>query len=149
MPPFQRLKDDENERLSLSWDLNRTLSKINYRIHTDAIKAKLIPSEISKAQAAVTYASEADLLNVALFSCTAKEWRDANPKLKGNIRDHASIEQLLVLANIESMNADVARKRVDGVVEQPLGTPRVGNAGCPLGGGAHSSSTCRSAPPID
>jgi len=103
---FQRLKDDENERLSLSWDLNRTLSKINYRIHTDAIKSELIPAEVSKAQAAATYASEADMLNVALFSCTAKEWRDRNPNLKGNIRDHSSIEQLLVLANIESMNAE-------------------------------------------
>lgn len=103
---FQRLKDDENERLSLSWNLNRTLSKINYRIHTDAIKAELIPAEISKAQAAITYASEADLLNVALFGQTAKQWRDANPQRKGNIRDHASIEQLLVLANIESMNAE-------------------------------------------
>ena len=103
---FQRLKDDENARLSLSWNLNRTLSKINYRIHTDAIKAELIPSEISKAQAAITYASEADLLNVALFGCTAKEWRERNPDQKGNIRDQASIEQLLVLANIESMNAE-------------------------------------------
>jgi len=103
---FQRLKDDENTRLSLSWNLNRTLSKINYRIHTDAIKAELIPAAVSKAQAAITYASEADLLNVALFGQTAKQWRDANPKLKGNIRDHASIEQLLVLANIESMNAE-------------------------------------------
>ena len=103
---FQRLKDDENSRLSLSWNLNRTLSKINYRIHTDAIKANLIPAEVSKAQAAITYASEADLLNVALFGCTAKEWRDGNPYLKGNIRDQASIEQLLVLANIESMNAE-------------------------------------------
>ena len=103
---FQRLKDDENSRLSLSWNLNRTLSKINYRIHTDAIKANLIPAEVSKAQAAITYASEADLLNVALFGCTAKEWRDGNPDLKGNIRDQASIEQLLVLANIESMNAE-------------------------------------------
>ena len=103
---FQRLKDDENERLSLSWNLNRTLSKINYRIHTDAIKAELIPAEVSKAQAAATYANEADLLNVALFSYTAKEWREDNPALKGNIRDQASIEQLLVLANIESMNAE-------------------------------------------
>ena len=103
---FQRLKDDENTRLSLSWNLHRTLSKINYRIHTDAIKAELIPSEISKAQAAMTYANEADLLNVALFGCTAKEWRERNPDQKGNIRDQASIEQLLVLANIESMNAE-------------------------------------------
>lgn len=104
---FQRLKDDENERLSLNWNLNRTLSKINYHIHTDAIKDQLIPAQVSKAQAAMTYASEADLLNVALFGQTAKQWRDENPDLKGNIRDHASIEQLLVLANIESMNAEL------------------------------------------
>ena len=103
---FQRLKDDENSRLSLSWNLHRTLSKINYRIHTDAIKSELIPAEISTAQAAMTYASEADLLNVALFGCTAKEWRERNPDQKGNIRDQASIEQLLILANIESMNAE-------------------------------------------
>jgi hypothetical protein len=103
---FQRLKEDENRRLSQAWDLNRTLSKLNYRIHTDAIKAHLIPAEITAAQASVTYASEADLLNVALFGQTAKHWRDANPKLEGNMRDHADIEQLLVLANIESMNAE-------------------------------------------
>ncbi len=103
---FQRLKDDENQRLSLSWNLNRTLSKINYRIHTDAIKENLIPAEVSASQASFTYASEADLLNVALFACTAKQWRDANPRLDGNIRDHATIEQLLVLANIEAMNAE-------------------------------------------
>jgi hypothetical protein len=103
---FQRLKEDENRRLSQAWDLNRTLSKLNYRIHTDAIKAHLIPAEITAAQASVTYASEADLLNVELFGQTAKHWRDANPKLEGNMRDHADIEQLLVLANIESMNAE-------------------------------------------
>ncbi len=103
---FQRLKDDENRRLSLAWNLNRTLSKLNYRIHTDAVKAHLIPPEVTPAQAAFTYATEADLLNVALFGRTAKEWRDANPRLDGNIRDHASIEQLLVLANIEGMNAE-------------------------------------------
>ncbi len=103
---FQRLKDDENRRLSLAWNLNRTLSKLNYRIHTDAIKANLIPPEITPAQAAITYASEADLLNVALFGLTAKQWRDANPKLDGNMRDHATIEQLLVLANLESLNAE-------------------------------------------
>lgn len=103
---FQRLKEDENRRLSLAWNLNRTLSKLNYRIHTDAIKAHLIPLEITPAQAAITYANEADLLNVALFSQTAKQWRDANPTLEGNIRDYASIEQLLVLANIEGMNAE-------------------------------------------
>jgi hypothetical protein len=103
---FQRLKDDENRRLSLSWNLNRTLSKLNYRIHTDAIREHLIPQEITPAQAAITYATEADLLNVALFGLTAKQWRDANPKLDGNMRDHATVEQLLVLANIEGMNAE-------------------------------------------
>ncbi|MBK6743981.1 MAG: KilA-N domain-containing protein [Hydrogenophilales bacterium] len=103
---FQRLKDDENRRLSLSWNLNRTLSKLNYRIHTDAIKANLIPAAVTPAQAAVTYANEADLLNVALFGLTAKQWRGANPKLEGNMREYASIEQLLVLANIEAMNAE-------------------------------------------
>ena len=109
---FQRLKDDENERLSLSWNLNRTLSKINYRIHTDAIKDQLIPTQVSNTQAAMTYASEADLLNVALFGQTAKQWRDTHPDLKGNLRDHASIEQLLVLANIESMNAEFIHMRL-------------------------------------
>jgi len=103
---FQRLKDDENRRLSLSWNLNRTLSKLNYRIHTDAIKANLIPAAVTPAQAAITYATEADLLNVALFGQTAKQWRDANPKLEGNMREYASVEQLLVLANIEAMNAE-------------------------------------------
>jgi len=103
---FQRLKEDENHRLSLAWNLNRTLSKLNYRIHTDAIKAHLIPSEVTAAQAAMTYANEADLLNVALFGNTAKQWREANSTLDGNMRDHATIEQLLVLANLESMNAE-------------------------------------------
>jgi len=103
---FQRLKDDENRRLSLAWNLNRTLSKLNYRIHTDAIREHLIPPEITPAQAAITYATEADLLNMALFGRTAKEWRDANPDLDGNMRDHATVEQLLVLANIEGMNAE-------------------------------------------
>jgi hypothetical protein len=103
---FQRLKDDENRRLSLAWNLNRTLSKLNYRIHTDAVKARLIPPEVTPAQAAITYASEADLLNVALFGLTARQWRDANPKLEGNMREYATIEQLLVLANIEGMNAE-------------------------------------------
>lgn len=103
---FQRLKDDENRRLSLAWNLNRTISRLNYRIHTDAIKAHLIPALVTPAQAAITYASEADLLNVALFGQTAMQWRDANPRLDGNMRDHASIEQLLVLANIEGMNAE-------------------------------------------
>src|SRR6266571_3215044 len=103
---FQRLKEDENRRLSLAWNLNRTLSKLNYRIHTDAIKAHLIPPEVTAAQAAITYATEADVLNVALFGHTARQWRDANPELDGNMRDHATIEQLLVLANLESLNAE-------------------------------------------
>lgn len=103
---FQRLKEDESRRLSLAWSLNRALSKLNYRIHTDAIKEHLVPAEVTPAQAAITYASEADLLNVALFGQTAKQWREANAGLDGNMRDHATIEQLLVLANLESMNAE-------------------------------------------
>lgn len=106
---FRRLKDEESRRLSQAWNLNRTLSKLNYRIHTDAIREHLIPPEITPAQAAITYASEADLLNVALFGQTARQWRDANPALDGNMRDHADIEQLLVLANIEAMNAEFIR----------------------------------------
>jgi hypothetical protein len=104
---FQRLKEDENRRLSLAWNLNRTLSKLNYRIHTDAIKAHLVPAEVTPAQAAVTYANEADILNVALFGQTAKQWRDGNSNLEGNMREYATIEQLLVLANIEGMNAEL------------------------------------------
>jgi hypothetical protein len=103
---FQRLKEDENRRLSLAWNLNRTLAKINYRLHTDAIQAHLIPAEVTPQQAAFTYATEADLLNVALFGQTARQWRDANLGKDGNMRDHASLEQLLVLANIENMNAE-------------------------------------------
>ncbi len=106
---FQRLKEDESQRLSLAWNLNRTLSKLNYRIHTDAIKDHLIPPTVTAAQAAITYANEADVLNVALFGKTAKQWRETNPKLDGNMRDHATIEQLLVLANIEGMNAEFIR----------------------------------------
>ena len=106
---FQRLKDDENNRLSLAWNLNRTLSKLNYRIHTDAIKAHLIPAAITPEQARITYANEADVLNVAMFGQTAKAWRDAHPKAAGNMRDEAGIEQLLVLANLESLNAEFIR----------------------------------------
>jgi len=106
---FQRLKEDENSRLSLEWNLNRTLSKLNYRIHTDAIKQIIIPENITKEQAIFIYSSEADMLNVALFGETAKQWRDANPNTDGNIRDQATIEQLLVLANIESMNTEFIR----------------------------------------
>jgi hypothetical protein len=102
---FQRLKEDETKRLRLGWNLQRTLAKVNYRIHTDAIKEKLIPQTLTKTQINLTYANEADMLNVALFGITAKEWRDANPALDGNIRDHAQIEQLVVLSNLESLNA--------------------------------------------
>jgi hypothetical protein len=102
---YQRLKEDENERLQLSWNLQRTLAKVNYQIHTDAIKENLIPKEITKQQAIFVYANEADLLNVALFGITAKEWRTNNPDLKGNMRDDATLEQLVVLSNMESINA--------------------------------------------
>lgn len=109
---FRRLKEDENRRLSLAWNLNRTLAKLNYRIHTDAIKDHLIPAALTPEQISMTYASEADVLNVALFGQTAKQWRDANPALEGNMRDYAAIEQLLVLANIEGMNAEFIRMGV-------------------------------------
>ena len=102
---FQRLKEDENSRLQLEWNLQRTISKINYRIHTDAIKENLIPSEITNKQSNLVYANEADLLNVALFGLTAKEWRDTNTDKNGNIRDYANLEQLVVLSNLESINA--------------------------------------------
>lgn len=102
---YKRLKSEENSRLSLNWNLNRELSKLNYRIHTDAIKANLIPPELTQMQMAYTYASEADLLNVVLFGKTAKQWRNEYPEETGNIRDQATIYQLLVLANMESYNA--------------------------------------------
>ena len=102
---YQRLKEDENDRLKLDWNLQRTLAKVNYHIHTDAIKENLIPKEITKQQAGLVYATEADLLNVSLFGLTAKEWRDANTDKKGNVRDHATLEQLVVLSNLESINA--------------------------------------------
>src|SRR5690606_16379918 len=102
---FQRLKDEESDRLKLDWNLQRTLAKVNYHIHTDAIKENLIPKEITRQQAGLVYATEADLLNVALFGFTAKEWREANTDKKGNVRDHATLEQLVVLSNLESINA--------------------------------------------
>jgi len=108
---IRRLREleDENRRLSLGWNLNRTLSKLNYRIHTDAIKAHIIPTLVSQEQANYVYANEADVLNVALFGQTAKEWRDTNPNQEGSMREYATIEQLLVLANIEAMNAEFIR----------------------------------------
>lgn len=100
---FQRLKAEE-QRL-IGWSAKRELSKINYRIHTDAIKQNLIPAEVTKAQASIIYANEADILNVAMFGLTAKQWREANPNLKGNIRDYASVNELICLSNMESLNA--------------------------------------------
>jgi hypothetical protein len=102
---FQRLKEVENSSLKLEWNLQRTLSKVNYHIHTDAIKENLIPKELNKTQISFVYANEADLLNVALFGITAKQWRDSNSNSEGNIRDEATIEQLVVLSNLESINA--------------------------------------------
>ena len=102
---YNRLKTDENSRLSLSWNLNREISKLNYRIHTDAIKNNLIPPELTQWQISNTYASEADLLNTVLFGKTAKEWRDEKKQKDANIRDDATLNQLLVLANLESYNA--------------------------------------------
>jgi len=102
---FQRLKEDESGRKSLDWDLRRSLARINYRIHTDAIKEHLIPKEITGRQAHAIYANEADVLNMALFGMTAKEWRALNIDEDGNIRDHATVEQLVVLSNLETINA--------------------------------------------
>ena len=102
---FQRLKEEESKNLNLEWNLQRTISKINYKIHTDAIKENLIPEQITKIQKGFIYANEADILNVALFNTTAKEWKKLNPKAKGNIRDEATMEQLVVLSNLESINA--------------------------------------------
>ena len=109
---YQRLKDDENSRLSLGWNLNREISKINYKIHTDAIKEYLL-KDLTNEQLSYKYASEADMLNVALFNKRAKQWREENPKLKGNMRDYASLNELLVLANMESYNAILIGKGMD------------------------------------
>lgn len=102
---FQRLKDDENDRLKLEWNIQRTLAKVNYHIHTDAIKANLIPVSLDKSKINFIYANEADMLNMALFGITAKQWRDENPETHGNVRDLATIEQLVVLSNLESLNS--------------------------------------------
>jgi len=109
---FQRLKDDENSRLNLEWNLQRTISKINYRIHTDAIKENLIPQELSSSRIRIIYASEADILNMAMFGMTAAEWREKNPDLEGNIRDYASLTQLVVLSNLESINSMLIQQNV-------------------------------------
>lgn len=107
---FQRLKEDEAVRLESGWDIKRSLARINYKIHTDAIKETIIPHSITPAQTGYIYASEADLLNVALFGMTAKEWRDKKPDQPGNIRDAATVEQLVVLSNLESLNAAFIRQ---------------------------------------
>jgi len=107
---FQRLKEEEQKQLG--WSAKRELSKINYHIHTDAIKQNLIPAELSQLQTSIIYANEADVLNVALFGSTAKEWREANPNLKGNIRDYASINQLICLSNMENLNAVFINKGI-------------------------------------
>ncbi|MBR6500661.1 MAG: KilA-N domain-containing protein [Firmicutes bacterium] len=111
---YQRLKTDENSRLSLDWNLRRELAKTNYKIHTDAVKECLIPPDISAAQRGIKYATEADVINVALFGMSAKEWRDQNPDKakRGNIRDEATLEQLIILTNLESYNAVMIK---DGV----------------------------------
>ena len=109
---FQRLKEEENNKLNVNWDLKRTLAKINYKIHTDAIKEKLIPKEIMNDKVNFIYADEADLLNIALFGTTAKEWPNINKEKSGNIRDYASIEQLVVLSNLESINALLIKKNI-------------------------------------
>lgn len=102
---FQRLKEEESSRQQIEWNFQRTLAKVNYKIHTDAIKENLIPQVLDKKQTSLVYASEADVLNMALFGMTAKQWRDANPNEKGNVRDYATIQQLVVLSNLESINA--------------------------------------------
>ncbi len=110
---FQRLKEDENQRKALGWDIKRNLAKINYKIHTDAIKRHLIPPKISKDEENLIYATEADILNLALFGVTAKEWRDQNPALEGNIRDYADVSQLVCLSNLENLNALFIKEGLD------------------------------------
>lgn len=109
---FHRLKDDEYSQAKLQWNMQRTLAKVNYKIHTDAIKENLIPNTLTKNQILYIYASEADILNMALFGITAKEWREQNPDQKENIRDYATIEQLVVLSNMESINALLINQEV-------------------------------------
>ena len=109
---FQRLKREEVEQQKLEWNVSRTLAKVNYLIHTDAIKENLIPANISKTKDTYIYADEADLLNIALFGKTAKDWREKNPDLKGNIRDYATLEQLVVLSNMESYNSELIKQQI-------------------------------------
>jgi hypothetical protein len=110
---FQRLKEDENERLALDWNAKRSLTKINYRIHTDAVAKYLLPKKLSNTQIDTVFASEADVLNMALFGMTAKQWRDKKLKKEGNIRDYADVVQLICLANLETLNAEFIRQGID------------------------------------
>jgi hypothetical protein len=109
---FKRLKEAESNQQSIQWSVQRMISKINYHIHTDAIKENLIPTSLSTEQAKMIYANEADLLNVALFGITAQEWKKQNPNLDGNIRDQATLEQLVVLSNMESINALLIQQNI-------------------------------------
>ena len=109
---FQRLKEQESEKLALGWDLKRQLTKINYRIHTDAIRDTLLPTIVTKKQAQITYATEADVLNIALFGKTAKSWREENREKNGNIRDYSDVFQLVVLSNLEAINAELIRREI-------------------------------------
>ena len=110
---FQRLKIEENKRESLEWDIKRDLAKINYHIHTDAIKKHLIPEQISRSEEKLIYATEADILNLALFGLTAKEWRDKNPTVEGNMRDFTEISQLICLSNLENLNAHFIKEGLE------------------------------------
>jgi hypothetical protein len=107
---FQRLKEDEQKQLG--WTAKRELTKLNYRVHTDAIKHNLIPQELSSEQTSIIYANEADVLNIALFGITAKQWRDSNPELKGNIRDYATIIELICLSNMENLNSVFINEKI-------------------------------------
>lgn len=107
---FQRLKEEESKRLELGWDVKRTLAKINYKIHTDAVKEHLIPPHVSDTKTKIIYANEADVLNMALFGMTAKNWRDRNKSKDGNIRDYATVEQLVILSNLEGLNAEFIKQ---------------------------------------
>ncbi|MBI2546575.1 KilA-N domain-containing protein [Candidatus Woesearchaeota archaeon] len=113
---FQRLKEEENERKSLDWDIKRNLAKINYRIHTDAIKRHLIPEQISIDEKKLIYATEADILNLALFGLTAKEWREKNPSMEGNMRDYADVTQLVCLSNLENLNAHFIKEEISKIL---------------------------------
>ena len=109
---FQRLKEEENLRIATGWDVKRQLTKINYRIHTDSIKENLIPQSVTRNQANMIYSSEADILNMALFGKTAKDWRDENKGKEGNIRDYCDVSQLVILANLEGINAELIRQKL-------------------------------------